>query len=133
MHPTSTANVTITRETDHEGDPVSEIRGARCAGEEASPSRIVKILGAGLVLGTASSPEKLDFIRSLGADDAIDYTQSDWPKRVFEKTNGRGVDVLLESIGGEVFEQNFECLAAARANMMSDRNIMSTSLTTSCS
>ena len=28
-----------------------------------------------------------------------------------EATNGAGVDVLLESIGGEVFEQNFECLA----------------------
>jgi NADPH2:quinone reductase len=32
-------------------------------------------------------------------------------KRVLELTGGRGVDVLLESIGGEIFEQNFECLA----------------------
>ncbi|WP_213807690.1 zinc-binding dehydrogenase [Granulicella sp. dw_53] len=73
--------------------------------------QIAKILGAGVVLGTASTSSKLDFIRSLGADEAIDYTQKDWPKIVLEKTGGRGVDVLLESVGGEIFEQNFECLA----------------------
>jgi NADPH:quinone reductase len=73
--------------------------------------QIAKILGAGVVLGTASTSEKLDFIRGLGADDAIDYTREDWTKRVLEKTGGRGVDVLLESIGGDIFEQNFDCLA----------------------
>jgi NADPH:quinone reductase len=73
--------------------------------------QIAKILGAGLVLGTASTGEKLEFIRSLGADDAIDYTHEDWPKLVLEKIGGRGVDVLLESIGGDIFEKNFECLA----------------------
>jgi NADPH2:quinone reductase len=73
--------------------------------------QIAKILGAGVVLGTASTSEKLDFIRSLGADGAIDYTREDWTKRVLESTGGRGVDVLLESIGGEIFEQNFACLA----------------------
>ncbi|MBB5066066.1 zinc-binding dehydrogenase [Granulicella mallensis] len=73
--------------------------------------QIAKILGAGTVLGTASTSEKLDFIRSLGADDAIDYTREDWTKRVLENTSGRGVDVILESIGGDIFEQNFECLA----------------------
>jgi NADPH2:quinone reductase len=73
--------------------------------------QIAKILGAGTVLGTASTSKKLDFIRSLGADDAIDYTREDWTKRVLENTGGRGVDVLLESIGGDIFEQNFDCLA----------------------
>lgn len=73
--------------------------------------QIAKILGAGIVLGTASTNEKLGFIRSLGADVAIDYTRQDWTKRVLESTKGVGVDVLLESIGGEIFEQNFECLA----------------------
>jgi NADPH2:quinone reductase len=73
--------------------------------------QIAKILGAGLVLGTASTGEKLEFIRSLGSDDAIGYTREDWPKLVLERTGGRGVDVLLESIGGDIFEKNFECLA----------------------
>jgi NADPH2:quinone reductase len=73
--------------------------------------QIAKILGAGLVLGTASTGEKLEFIRSLGSDDAIGYTREDWPKLVLERTGGRGVDVLLESSGGDIFEKNFECLA----------------------
>ncbi len=42
----------------------------------------------------------------------MDYEKADWPKTVLEHTGGRGVDIILESIGGEIFEQNFECLAA---------------------
>jgi NADPH:quinone reductase len=73
--------------------------------------QIAKILGAGTVLGTASTSKKHDFIRILGADDAIDYTSDNWPQAVLEKTGGFGVDILLESIGGDIFENNFECLA----------------------
>jgi NADPH2:quinone reductase len=73
--------------------------------------QIAKILGAGLVIGTGGSDEKLEFVRSLGADFAVDYRRPDWPQDVLEKTGGRGVDILLESVGGEIFEQNFECLA----------------------
>jgi NADPH2:quinone reductase len=73
--------------------------------------QIAKILGAGTVLGTASTSKKLNFIRSLGADDAIDYSVDNWPQTVLEKTAGQGVDILLESIGGDIFEKNFDCLA----------------------
>jgi len=73
--------------------------------------QIARILGAGTVLGTASTEGKLQFIRELGATEAIDYTRDDWPQRVLEQTDGRGVDILLESIGGDVFDRNFECLA----------------------
>jgi NADPH2:quinone reductase len=73
--------------------------------------QIAKILGAGTVLGTASTGKKQDFIRSLGADDAIDYTADNWPQKVLDKTDGKGVDILLESIGGDIFEKNFDCLA----------------------
>ena len=73
--------------------------------------QIAKILGAGRVIATASTDEKRAFTRSVGADIAVDYTKPDWPKAVLEYTGGRGVDIILESIGGEVFEQNFDCLA----------------------
>jgi len=73
--------------------------------------QIAKTLGAGLLIATAGTEEKRAFTRSLGADFAVDYEKPDWPKAVLEHTGGRGVDVILESIGGEVFEQNFECLA----------------------
>jgi len=46
-----------------------------------------------------------------GADAAIGYNEPKWPAAVLELTAGRGVDVLIESIGGDVFEQNFQALA----------------------
>ncbi|OBA60391.1 alcohol dehydrogenase [Mycobacterium sp. 1100029.7] len=73
--------------------------------------QIAKALGAGPVIGTASTPARREFVRSLGADAAISYDEPGWTEQVRELTNGRGVDVLIESIGGDVFEQNFDALA----------------------
>jgi NADPH:quinone reductase len=73
--------------------------------------QIAKALGAGFVVGTASSEERRAFVRELGADLAIPYDTSEWPQEVLRHTDGQGVDIILESIGGNVFEQNFECLA----------------------
>ena len=73
--------------------------------------QIAKALGAGPVIGTASGEDCRAFARGLGADHAIGYDDPDWPRTVLELTAGRGVDVILETIGGEVFAQNFECLA----------------------
>lgn len=73
--------------------------------------QIGKALGASPVIGTASSEERRDYVLELGADAAIGYDEPTWPTRVLELTDGRGVDVLIESIGGDVFEQNFDALA----------------------
>jgi NADPH:quinone reductase len=73
--------------------------------------QLAKAMGANPVVGSASTEEKRAFIRDLGANEAIDYGERDWPNEVLRITNGQGVDVILESIGGEVFEQNFLCLA----------------------
>jgi NADPH:quinone reductase len=73
--------------------------------------QIAKALGAGPVIGTASSAERRAFVMSLGADAAISYDEPGWTDQVRELTSGRGVDVLIESIGGDVFEQNFDALA----------------------
>jgi NADPH:quinone reductase len=73
--------------------------------------QIAKALGAGLVIGTASTAERREFVKSLGADAAISYQEPGWTEQVRELTGGRGVDVLIESIGGDVFEQNFDALA----------------------
>lgn len=73
--------------------------------------QIAKAMGAQTVFGTASTESRRAFVRSLGADYAISYDTPQWPERVLELTEGRGVDVILETIGGEVFDQNFECLA----------------------
>jgi NADPH2:quinone reductase len=73
--------------------------------------QIGKTLGASPVIGTASTQERRNFILEMGADAAIGYDEPTWPATVLELTGGRGVDVLIESIGGEVFEQNFQALA----------------------
>ena len=69
--------------------------------------QLAKLAGAGVVLGTASSG-KLDVVRQLGADAAIDYTQPDWIKQVYAVTQGRGVDVVLDAVGGPSAAQAFQ-------------------------
>ncbi|MCV7409961.1 alcohol dehydrogenase [Mycobacterium florentinum] len=73
--------------------------------------QIGKALGAKPVIGTASTASRREFVRTLGADAAISYDEPGWTEQVRELTSGRGVDVLIESIGGEVFEENFDALA----------------------
>jgi NADPH2:quinone reductase len=73
--------------------------------------QIAKSLGASPIIGTASRQSRRNFVESLGADVAIGYDDPAWPEQVREITKGRGVDVLIESIGGDVFEQNFRALA----------------------
>lgn len=60
--------------------------------------------GAGTVIGTASSPAKLAFLKEIGADAAINYRDSSWPDRVRSAAPG-GVDVVLDAVGGDVLHQ----------------------------
>lgn len=73
--------------------------------------QLAKIMGAGKVIGTASSRHKLDLIQNLGADIGINYTQANWVEDVKEATNNNGVDIILDSVGGEISKQSFQCLA----------------------
>jgi NADPH2:quinone reductase len=63
------------------------------------------------VLGTASSAEKLEKVIALGADVGINYTETDWTKQVLDATGGKGADLIIEMVGGEIGKRNFECLA----------------------
>jgi NADPH2:quinone reductase len=63
------------------------------------------------VIGTAGSAAKCAWVEGLGADLCIDYREQDFKQAVLELTGGRGVDYVLESVGGEVFEQSLACLA----------------------
>jgi NADPH:quinone reductase len=72
--------------------------------------QLAKIEGAGTVIATASSPAKLDFAREHGADVAIDYTSEDWAEQV-RKVAPNGVDLILDSVGGQMIRTNLELLA----------------------
>lgn len=67
--------------------------------------------GAGRIFATAGSPAKLEIARGFGADVVIDYTTDDFSKIVLDATEKRGVDVICDAIGGEVFAKGLEALA----------------------
>ncbi len=69
-------------------------------GVGAAAVEIGKIMGA-KVIAVASSPDKLDFCRSIGADETIDYSKEDLKARLKELTGGKGVDVVYDPVGGE--------------------------------
>lgn len=73
--------------------------------------QLAKLFGAGKIIATASSDEKLALAREMGADVLINYTEPDWEKQVIEATDGKGVNVALEMVGGEVFNKTVRCLA----------------------
>lgn len=68
------------------------------------------LLGA-RVIAAASSAEKLDLCRSHGADEVIDYSTEDLKNRAKELTDGRGVDVVYDCVGGERAEQALRAIA----------------------
>ncbi|WP_376788686.1 quinone oxidoreductase [Thermoflexus sp.] len=62
------------------------------------------------VIGTVSSPTKAEIVRSLGADAVIIYTEQDFEAEVKRLTEGRGVDVVYDSVGKDTFEKSLNCL-----------------------
>jgi NADPH:quinone reductase-like Zn-dependent oxidoreductase len=72
--------------------------------------QIAKHLGA-RVIGTASNAEKLKAAKEAGADEAINYVEQDFVAEVMRLTNNRGVDVVLDGVGGETFTKGMKCLA----------------------
>ncbi|MQR84404.1 zinc-binding dehydrogenase [Bacillus megaterium] len=73
--------------------------------------QLAKIFGAGKVIATASSKEKLELAKNLGADEAINYTETGWEKQILEVTEGKGADIILEMVGGHIFYESLQCLA----------------------
>ncbi len=63
------------------------------------------------VIATAGSDEKCSACQSLGAEVAINYRSTDFVTTVRDTTGGRGVDVVLDMVGGEYLQRNIDCLA----------------------
>ena len=72
--------------------------------------QLAKAFGAN-VITTAGSPEKTAFCIKIGADYAIDYKTHDFAEEVKRITDKRGVDVILDMVGGDYIERNLKCLA----------------------
>ena len=72
--------------------------------------QLAKAAGARVIV-TASSQEKLDYCRELGADEGINYKAEDVLARVKELTDAQGVDLILDVVGAKYLELNLKALA----------------------
>lgn len=80
----------------------------------------LKALGA-RVIGTVGSAEKAALAKSYGCDECIIYTEEDFVARTRELTDGKGVNVVYDSIGKDTFDGSLDCLAP-RGTMVSFGN-----------
>lgn len=71
---------------------------------------IGKAMGA-RVIAAASTAEKLEVAKNGGADELINYTEGSLKERLKELTEGQGVDVIYDPVGGSLFEEAFRSIA----------------------
>ncbi len=82
---------------------------AAAGGVGLAAVQIGKTLGA-RVIATAGGAEKLAIARAAGADVLIDYREEDFVPRVLEETEGRGADVIYDSVGGDTTDRSLKCI-----------------------
>jgi putative PIG3 family NAD(P)H quinone oxidoreductase len=73
--------------------------------------QLAKVLGAHQIFATAGSRDKCHAAEKLGATRGIDYKHEDFVKVVKDATGGRGVDVILDMVGGDYIQRNINALA----------------------
>lgn len=83
---------------------------AAAGGVGVAAVQLAKRAGA-TVLGTASSPERLARLQPLGLDHGIDYTNDDVPREVRRLTDGKGANVVVDSVGGPTLGGSLRSLA----------------------
>ncbi len=72
--------------------------------------QLAKAFGA-TVIATAGTDAKVEFCYELGADYAVNYTTDSFVEYVNDVTNGRGVDVAFDTVGGQVTQDTFKVMA----------------------
>ena len=83
---------------------------AAAGGSGSAAIQLAKHAGA-RVFATAGTDEKVDLCRELGADVAINYSDTDFAAVVLEATGNRGVDVVFDNVGEAVMDASMNCTA----------------------
>lgn len=73
--------------------------------------QIASLLGASPVIATSRSAAKLDRLSQFGVDVGINASSESQVDAVMAATDNRGVDLIIDTVGGPVFEANMQCLA----------------------
>jgi NADPH2:quinone reductase len=81
------------------------------AGGVGSAAVQLGVLAGARVIATAGSEDKLRFCRELGAAVGVNYRQGDFVEAVLAATDGKGVDVAFDTVGGDVTLKTFRCMA----------------------
>lgn len=89
--------------------PARVLIHAVAGGVGTAAVEIGKLLGLEMY-GTSSSDEKLSRVRQLGLQHGINYKQQDYEEAIKQLTNGQGVDVVFEMLGGEHLMKSVRCL-----------------------
>jgi NADPH:quinone reductase-like Zn-dependent oxidoreductase len=84
---------------------------AGSSGVGTAAIQIARHLGATPVLATTRSPAKAAALRALGAHDVVDTREAGWVDAVMRATAGRGVDVIIDHVGGPMLADNIRVLA----------------------
>ena len=92
-----------------EGESVAVFAGAGGVGSIAV--QLARLWGAGRVIAVASGEHKRRLVLDLGAEAVVDSASSDLARELIDANGGRGVDVVLEMTGGEVFSAALSSLA----------------------
>ncbi|MDX6356757.1 MAG: NADPH:quinone reductase [Streptomyces sp.] len=84
---------------------------AAAGGTGSLAVQLAREYGAGRIIATASTKEKRDLALELGADIAVDADPEELKDRLIEANGGRKVDIVLEMVGGPVFDASLAALA----------------------
>ena len=85
---------------------------AAAGGVGTTAIQLAKILGAGKVIGTVGNESKKSIALEAGADHVICYEKGEFSREVNELTDGKGADIILDSVSGWVTEKSLDCLAS---------------------
>jgi NADPH2:quinone reductase len=99
----------LTRQAPPKGKTV--LVNAAAGGVGSLLVQLAKQAGARAVIAGASSVQKLEFARSLGADVGVNYTAPGWTEELRRVTGGNGPDIIYESVGHEVTTASLVALA----------------------
>ncbi|MGG0754206.1 SDR family NAD(P)-dependent oxidoreductase [Brevibacillus laterosporus] len=72
--------------------------------------QLAKYYGAE-IYATASSEHKLEYVRQIGVPHAINYIDSDFEQEIYRLTDGKGVDVVINTLAGDAIQKGLGCLA----------------------
>ena len=70
--------------------------------------QIAKALGASLVIGSSTNENRRAKLKTFGADLVIDTSDSNWLQELLDRTDGKGVDILIDMLSGDFLNLNME-------------------------